>query len=276
MSLFELELLGGPWEKRLRARRRGFDDFPWDERVGPDEAARDAWTRNALSEYASAAAFAEIASSLLACGAPIDLVAAAGDFVVDEMLHTELAARLAMTFGGAIPLEVDRARLVRPPSSEGLLATAERIVRTCCIGEALTVPVMKAARSASGSPLVSAVMTRIVRDESAHAELGGWFLDWASPRLDDADRKHLGRVARDTLASFAQLHDFPCRTSGLGLLDCTTFGQVFAKAARTRVIEPLAARGIDVSCHDGEKAFARACPTASRRIIRSRSPSDFA
>lgn len=158
------------------------------------EAARFVWTQSAFSEIASAAAFAGIAGCLLAAGAPVDFVAAAGDFVGDEVIHAELSGRMAMAFGGAAPMEVDLARLVRPPvSATPLLRAAELIVRTSCVGEALTVPVLKGAKAAAGSALAEAVIGRIVRDEAAHAEMGPWFLDWADAWLSDEDRAALGR-----------------------------------------------------------------------------------
>jgi hypothetical protein len=93
---FELAMIGGLWGRRLPPRRGWIDDLPWGEELPRHEdGARVVWTRTAFSEYASAAAFAEIAAAMLACGAPIDLVAAAGDFVVDEIVHTEAAARVA-------------------------------------------------------------------------------------------------------------------------------------------------------------------------------------
>src|SRR5262249_47490011 len=154
---FELSLVGGPWGRRLAPRRRFIEALPSDEPLPPDDDARVVWTRTAFSEYASAAAFAEIASALLAAGAPIDLVAAAGDFVVDEIVHTELAARLAAALGGAVALEVDLTRLVRPPEAgDPLLAAAELVVRTSCVGEALTVPMLKLTREVAGSTLVAA------------------------------------------------------------------------------------------------------------------------
>ena len=106
MTTFELEAVGGPWAKRGKKRTAGLADLPWHE-ARENESARFVWTQSAFSEYASAASFAQIATHLLACGAPIDLVAAAGEFVADEMLHAELSARLAVAFGGAIALEVD-------------------------------------------------------------------------------------------------------------------------------------------------------------------------
>jgi hypothetical protein len=253
--LFELEALGGPWGKRLARRRKGFDRLPWSElsvdEPQPDvrEAARVVWTQSAFSEYASAACFAEIAASLLAVGAPIDLVAAAGDFVVDEVLHAELSARVAMALGGAVPLEVDLTRLVRPPTGEGsLLRAAELVVRTSCVGEALTVPVLKKARATTRSPLIAAVIARIVADESHHAQLGPWFLDWAGDKLTDADRTHLAKVAGDAIRSFAPLLASQCTTGAdLGVLDCAAFDPVLADAIERRVKRPLAARGIVVS-----------------------------
>src|SRR5688572_11174347 len=123
-------------------------DLPWGEELPPDAfAARVVWTRTAFSEYASAAAFAEIAAATLRAGGPIDLIAAAGDFVVDEILHTELAARVATALGGAAPLMVDFDKLVRPAvGPNALLRAAELIVRTSCVGESLTVPMLKLSR----------------------------------------------------------------------------------------------------------------------------------
>lgn len=253
MSVFGLSLIGGPWERRLRRRRAGFEALPWHEAIGDadDEAiaaARWVWTQSAFSELAAAASFAEIAAHLFACGAPIDLAAAAGDFVVDEVLHAELSARVANAFGGAVALDVDLARLVRPPVAEDpLLRAAELIVRASCVGEALTVPILKTTRDVARSPLVRAVVTRIARDESAHAQLGWWFLDWAAPRLTDADRDHLGRVAGAAVKAFAPIFSGSCAGgSDLGVLDCAAYDAAFADALRRRVVRPLAARGIAI------------------------------
>ena len=249
---FELAVIGGPWARRLAPRRAWIDEVPWDERFPADVGdAAVVWTRTAFNEYASAAAFAEIATLLLACGAPIDLVAAAGDFVVDEIVHTEAAARLAAALGGAVALEVDLGKLVRPAvARDPLLRAAELIVRTSCVGEALTVPVLKVARDLARSPLVTGALARIVADESAHAQLGGWFLDWADPHLDDAARAHLGRVAGRALRDLAPRGEPAGCGSGLGRIDCATFASTLAAAATRHVVRPLAARGIVIPRED--------------------------
>lgn len=253
MTTFELEAIGGPWARRLAARRAIIDELPWgdvakDVTAAAAEQARVVWTQSAFSEIASAASFAQIASALLAAGAPIDLVAACGDFVADEVIHAELSARVANALGGAVALDVDLTKLARPAtdSASPLMRAAELVLRTSCIGEALTVPILKRAKADAGSPVIERVLARIVADESAHAELGSWFLDWAEPHLDDHDRATLGAIARDALESFAPVFAQTCTTApSLGVLDCDTFDAAFARAVEERVIRPLAERGID-------------------------------
>ncbi len=265
---FELAMIGGPWGRRLAPRRAWIDDLPWDEPLPRDEiGARVVWTRTSFSEYASAAAFAEIAAALLACGAPIDLVAAAGDFVVDEIVHTEAAARVAGALGGAVALEVDLGRLVRPPlAGDPLVRAAEFLVRTSCVGEALTVPILKLSRRLAGSALIDAVLTAVVADESSHAQIGWWFLDWAEPRLDGEARAHLGQVAGAAIRAFAPLLGAGCEGSGLGALGCDRYDPALADAAVRRVARPLAARDIHVPAGD----LAAVCEPFSSSAAESR------
>jgi len=250
MPAFQLAMIGGPWQRRLRRRRGRIERLPWREALPDYAESRVAWTRTAFSEYASAAAFAEIATALLAAGAPIDLIAAAGDIVVDEIVHTEAAARIAAALGGAVALDVDLARLVRPPSPEAvadpLLRAGELVVRTACVGEALTVPMLKLARDTAGSPLIEAALAAIAADEASHAQLGWWFLDWAAPRLDAAARALLGRAAGGAIRSFAPLLGGGCRRSGLGAVDCAGYDGTLVTALPRAVVRPLALRGIAI------------------------------
>jgi hypothetical protein len=263
---FTLEAMGGLWGRRLDKRRAGLEEIDWKEiaREATPElvvAARDVWTRSAFSEYASGAAFAEIAAHLMTARAPIDLIAAAGDFVGDEMFHAELASRVAMALGGALPLEVNYEKLVRPPEGNGaLLRAAELVVRSCCVGESLTVPILKQSRRAAGSRTIEAVISRILRDEAQHAELGWWFLDWAE--LTDDDRAHLAVVAGATIRSFGVLFGRECaRNEGLGTLPCAQFDGTFLDAVSRNVVEPLAARGIVVPDEDVADLRSAAMPT---------------
>jgi hypothetical protein len=255
MTEFTLEAMGGLWSKRLDKRRAATNDFDWSEiaREATPElaiAAREVWTRSAFSEYASGAAFAQIATHMLAARAPIDLIAAAGDFVADEMFHAELASKVAMSLGGALPLEVNFEKLVRPPEGDrALLRAAELVVRSCCVGESLTVPILKQSRRAAGSRTIEAVISRILRDEAQHSELGWWFLDWAD--LTDADRAYLATIAGSTIRSFSVLFERECTANeGLGALPCARFDGAFLDAVSHDVVAPLAKRGIIVAEQD--------------------------
>ncbi len=268
MTEFSLEAMGGLWAKRLDKRRAGLEEVDWNDiarESTPDLVlgAREVWTRSAFSEYASGAAFAQIATHLLAARAPIDLIAAAGDFVADEMFHAELASRVAMSLGGALPLDVNFEKLVRPPESDGtLMRAAELIVRSCCVGESLTVPILKQSRRAAGSRTIEAVISRILRDEAQHAELGWWFLDWAE--LADSERKQLGVVAGATIRAFTVLFGRECaQTEGLGALPCSRFDGTFLDAVMHDVVGPLAKHGIVVPEEDVSELRSAAMPMAA-------------
>lgn len=250
MTIFAPTMQGGPHAKRIAPRRRWLDALPWDEHV-PDDAigARWVWTQTAFSEYASAAAFAEIGAALLAAGAPIDLVALAGDFVIDEVVHVEASARIAGALGGGVELEVDLSRLVRPPiAADARLRAAELVVRTCCVGEALTVPLLATTRAVVGSALVAATLERILADEAQHAAFGGWFLDWADEWLDDDARAHLGKIAGAAVRSFAPL--LATEREGTGVCPDDAWDACFLDAAHRRVARPLAEHGIAIPSED--------------------------
>ncbi len=106
------------------------------------------------------------------------------------------------------------------------------------------------------------MLTRILKDESQHAQLGPWFLDWAADRLTAGDRAHLGRIAGQALIAFAPLFTDECASgSGLGTLGCSDFDATFARAVIHRVARPLAARGIEIPSED-----LAAIQQASRRL----------
>jgi hypothetical protein len=252
MTPFQPALLGGPWARRLAPRRAWIDELPWDEPwsdIVP--GASWSWTQTAFSEYASAAAFAEIAAALAAAGAPIDMIAAAGDFVVDEIVHVEASARIASALGGGVVLEVDLARLVRPAiSGDPLVRAAELLVRTSCVGEALTVPLLELSRELSGSRVVDAALRHIIRDEAIHARIGEWFLDWADPRLDDPTRAQLGKLAGAAVRSFAPLLGAGNMGVSIGGVACDRYDPLFVQTVERRVRAPLAARGIEIPADD--------------------------
>jgi hypothetical protein len=188
---------------------------------------------------------------MLACGAPVDLVAACADMVVDELFHVELSARLTMELGGAVPLEFDLAKIapIASPGARPLLAAAELAITTSCVSESLSVPAMARSRALAEEPLVHAVLERLLWDEGPHARLGFWFLDWAAPQLTGDERDQLARLAADTIEVYAPLWQEPasCETCPLprGLGGHDEVGRrALRRAVETSIAEPLARHGI--------------------------------
>src|SRR5262249_39663995 len=145
--------------------------------------------------------------------APIDLVALASRFPLDEVVHAELCARMAMHLGGGTELRPEPDRLTEDEGGplSPLLRATDLVTRIFCVGEAFSVPMLRGTWRSSRHPLVKAVLGRIVKDEAAHGAFGWSFLDWALPALSPGDIEHLGRAAdhavsmiRELIATIAQ------------------------------------------------------------------------
>jgi hypothetical protein len=256
--LFELSWRGGASEHRLHRRRRGSEDMPWGSldlasiAPGTVEEARRVWTNGVFTEYASAAAFSALTSALLECGAPVDLTAVAADIVVDELFHVELSGRLTTELGGAVPLRFDLEKIapMTTPGVRALMRAAELAVATSCVSETLSVPAMARSRAMATSPLVHAVLDRLVADEGPHSRLGFWFLDWAADRLTDRERARLAVLALETIEVYAPLWGAracdACPTP-VGLAGHDERGrEALRRAVTSSIARPLAGYGISL------------------------------
>src|SRR6202043_3985809 len=118
-------------------------------------------------------------------------------FPLDEMSHVELCGRMAMEVGGGTELRFDPDRLILDADTRlpPLLRAAELVTRFFCVGEALSIPLIRGTWHASAHPLPRAVLGRIVRDEAAHGTFGFTFLDWATDDLSLTERAHVGHHA---------------------------------------------------------------------------------
>lgn len=138
----------------------------------------DKWANDGLAEHASVASFARFALQLMAVGAPSDLVALAQRAALDEVEHARLAFAVASAYAG---------RQVGPgpfPVAEGGMAVtlAELAAATAaegCINETLSTLRAHAELANTTDPAVRAVLTRIVADETRHAELAWRTVAWA-------------------------------------------------------------------------------------------------
>jgi hypothetical protein len=202
-DLFELELLGGATERRYRKMRPEVEEMPWGtmdlSRSTPEDliAARRAWTGAAYQEHRTAVACAATLRALLEARAPVDVVAVASRFPLDEMVHVELCARMAMECGGGTEIRYDPDAVIldATPGVRPLLRACELAVRFFCVGEAISIPLLRATWHNARHPLPRAVLGRIVKDEAAHGVFGFTVLDWAADELTAEDRAHLGAMA---------------------------------------------------------------------------------
>jgi hypothetical protein len=204
---FELELIGGDTLRAYRSMRPEVEAMPWGT-LSPASyapelvlAARTSWTGAAFQEHRTGAACAATLRALIEARAPLDLIALATRFPLDEMVHVELCARMAMTLGGAIELRyVPDAMIGDLPGDTPLAHAAHLVVAYFCVGEAVSIPLLQGTAKAATHELTRAVLRRIVLDEADHGQFGWTFLDWALPLLDDADRAALAATAGSAIA----------------------------------------------------------------------------
>jgi hypothetical protein len=276
MEPFELEWMGGAAEHHFRKARPGIDDLPWgtlDVSAYPPEvadAARATWTDSAYTEYKAVAAFSEVLSAMCEAKAPLDLLGMASSFVADEVVHVELASRMAMELGGAVARQVNfEALYPAPPSS---LSAFERcndlVLRVSCVAEAFSGKMAVSALRSTTHPLTRAVLERIVADESLHYRLGGLYFEWATEQMEDSERERLAGVALATLkavvpslgpkkdsrsaryrATLGQIQD-------IGWVETRLFKEQVREAVRHTIVDPLSAVGIMVPPDEVEKLLA--------------------
>ena len=262
-ELFELEMLGGSLERRYRKARPEVEAMPWgtlDLSAIPEEklvSARSAWTGAAFQEHRTGVACAATLRALIEARAPLDLVALAARFPLDEMVHVELCARMAMECGGGTEIVHDPATMIVDAAEElsPLMRAAELAVRFFCVGEALSIPLIRGTWHAAQHPLPRAVLGRIVKDEAAHGTFGFTFLDWAAPELTEADRAVLGRAADLAIGFVAYQWDdirkrpsqAPSAGDPLAWMRTEEYLALAARSMEDKVRAPLLARGIPLS-----------------------------
>jgi hypothetical protein len=258
-ELFELCMLGGAPERRYRRLRPEVERMPWgtlDPRKHAQELvkkARRSWTLAAFQEHRTGAACAATLEALIKARAPVDLVAVATRFPLDEMVHVEMCARLAGELGGGTAVLHEPTELVPHPDRAlpALLQAAELVVRVFCVGEAVSIPLLRGTWKASTHPLIRAVMGRIVKDEAAHGRFGWLFLDWAGERFGDDERAHLAGAARDEMGKLEKMWDAmvpkaqdAAEVNALGWMESHEYLALARRSLEKEVRAPLAARGL--------------------------------
>lgn len=263
---FELEIFGGSIERRYRKMRPEVQEMPWDSldttplSAHGREAARTSWTHAAFQECRTGAACSMALTALIEANAPVDLVAFASRFPLDEVVHVELCARMAMLLGGGTRLSYDPNQMIhKPPENCSPVGRAAHIVvRLFCVGEAVSIPLLRGIWHAATHPLPKAILGRIVRDEAAHGTVGFSFLDWAIPLLPKGEFLQLGKAADramrqvygtwDSLESFEETQDL--MFNPLGKMRSREYAELARRSMLSKVVKPLHARGINVTAHE--------------------------
>jgi len=265
VALFELEFLGGATERRYRKMRPEVERMPWGtlnlESMSDEDriAARKAWTSAAYQEHRTAVGVTAALRALLEANAPLDLVGLAARFPLDEAVHVELCARMAMEAGGGTEIlyQPDAVVLDADRELSPLMRAADLVVRFFCVGEALSIPLIRGTCKAARHPLPRAILSRILRDEAAHGTFGFLFLDWAEEKLDERDREVLAASADLAIAAVTESWDEIRRrpptmnTDGnpLSWLDSDAYLKLAARSMNENVLRPLRERGIPVKSY---------------------------
>lgn len=256
-------MFGGAFEKRYRRMRPEVEQMPWGTlepaRYSQAEliAARKAWTGAAFQEHRTAVACAAALKALTEARAPLDLIALAARFPLDEVVHVELCARMAMELGGGTEIIHDPEHLVSEDTegASALMRAAELVVRFFCVGEAVSIPLLRATWKIAKHPLPKAVLGRIVKDEAAHGAFGFAFLDWALDELDERDLVRLGVVADRAIDGLvANWEDLRQRDKSemlqdhpLGWMGTDDYLELATSSLRKHVMAPLSERGIPLA-----------------------------
>jgi hypothetical protein len=156
------------------------------------------WTRVALMEHASIAAFARFALQLMSLGAPPELIERATAAMADETKHAKACFALASAYAAAPlgpgPLGIDRS--LEGTSLEEIVVNT---IREGCVGETVAAIDAREAAEHAQDPALKQLLLVISEDETKHAELAFGFVQWALT-IGGAS---LERVAQEELARLA-------------------------------------------------------------------------
>jgi len=266
-ELFELEWMGGAAEHHFRKARPGIMDLPWGTLATEDYdpevliAARTTWTRSSLTEYRAIAGFTEAIRAMTEAKVPVDILGMASSFVADEVVHVELASRMAMELGGGTDMETDLDVLFMraDPKLTAFQRANEMVLRVSCVAEAFSGKMAVQSLAGTTHPLTRAVLERIIADESLHYRLGGVYFDWAKDRLTDEERTRLAGIALAGLKPYATTLPKPPdltangrrkatleQVRAIGWVEARMFAGHVRDAVYKGIVKPLASYGIEL------------------------------
>jgi hypothetical protein len=164
---------------------------------------------------------------------------------------------MAMEIGGGTEIRHDPDFMVldADPNVSPLVRAAELVTRFFCVGEALSIPLLRGTWHAAKHPLPRAVLGRIVKDEAAHGTFGFTFLDWALPQMSEEDIAHIGKHADIAIAFTrrqwddirAQPRKAEHEGDALAWMQTDAYLELAARSLEDKVLRPLRERGIPMA-----------------------------
>ena len=138
------------------------------------------WTDAARGEHASVPAFSRLSLTLMAMGAPSDLVEAAHRAALDEIEHAKVAFGLAAVYAGAdvAPGALEELMTAPAVTAGSVPDLAEESLVDGCLLEGIAAAAARAAAERATDPVIRAALATIARDEAAHAELAWGVVAW--------------------------------------------------------------------------------------------------
>lgn len=161
-------------------------------RLSPEHRAflAEHYTREARYEHASVAAFSRVSLSLLAHGAPGELVAETHRAAIDEVAHAE---RMFLIASAALGYEIGPGSLDLAGALGGgtsLADLASEALREGAFGELAAAMVLREEAAVAPEP-VRALVSATADDEERHVELAWRTVAWALERGGNAVREQL-------------------------------------------------------------------------------------
>ncbi|NUP06780.1 MAG: ferritin-like domain-containing protein [Polyangiaceae bacterium] len=211
-------------------------------------AAARAWIDDALLEHASAAEFARLSLSLLALGAPPELVRQAHEAALDELRHATIAFSIASDLEGAPvgpgTLPVERSRV-----DTDFVSLVEACLLDGCIGEMLASLEAATAAEHCDVPTIREALTSIADDEAKHAGLAYAIVTWALEAAPLEARRTIAGMLQTVRAALVQELELtnaerperPVSVATWGRLDPTDAARVHHACVKDVVLPLLSA-----------------------------------
>ena len=234
------------------------------------------WAGRARAEHGSVHQFSELTHALCESRAPLHLLGALTRLQTDEVRHAELCAEMALAcypegtesepliFAWPPPepqwRDAPRAGAGRDDIAAIELWAAKALLSACCLGEALSRPMLDAILMVSTDSVSKAVTTQILRDEHLHATFGFEALAWLMERLTVSGKRELQEFLRTSLASFERstacgisISDIaessitiePGTQPNLGTLTKHQYAMIFFATLENEIFPKLAELGLD-------------------------------